>query len=91
MSCEITIPGRNMVLVPFSDTVAVSKKIADAEERKRLKVLVESIKPKKFGVIIRTAAEGKKVADLHGEIKELSEKWEEVYRELISSKILIGY
>ncbi|HPK08887.1 MAG TPA: Rne/Rng family ribonuclease [Saprospiraceae bacterium] len=86
LSCEITIPGRNMVLVPFSDTVAVSKKIADAEERKRLKVLVESIKPKKFGVIIRTAAEGKKVADLHGEIKELSEKWEEVYRELISSK-----
>ena len=82
LSCEITIPGRYMVITPFSDTVAVSKKIGSAEERSRLKLLVDSIKPKKFGVIVRTAAEGKKVADLHAEIKELSDKWEEIYNEL---------
>jgi ribonuclease G len=86
LSCEITLPGRYMVLSPFNDHVAVSKKIASQDERKRLKVLVESIKPKGFGVIVRTAAEGKKVADLHNEIRELNEKWEKIYTELRASK-----
>lgn len=82
LSCEITIPGRYVVLTPFIDTVAVSKKLSSLDERKRLKVLLESIKPKNFGVIVRTAAEGKKVADLHTEIRELSEKWEKIFEEL---------
>jgi ribonuclease G len=82
LSCEITIPGRYVVLAPFSDVIAISKKIGNSEERKRLKLLIESIKPKKFGVIVRTAAEGKKVADLHTEIRELSERWEQIYAEL---------
>lgn len=86
LSCEITIPGRFLVLTPFSDSVAVSKKIANNEERKRLKLLIESIKPKKFGVIVRTAAEGKKVADLHSEIKDLTDKWEVIYEELRNAK-----
>src|SRR5690606_20547738 len=62
LSCEINIPGRLMVLTPFANGVAVSKKITNQEERKRLQVLIESIKPKNFGLIVRTAAEGKKVA-----------------------------
>ncbi len=86
LSCEITIPGRFLVLTPFSDSVAVSKKIANNDERKRLKLLIESIKPKKFGVIVRTAAEGKKVADLHSEIKDLTDKWEQIYEELRNAK-----
>ena len=86
LSCEITLPGRYLVLSPFSDSVAVSKKIGSQEERKRLKVLVESIKPKGFGAIVRTAAEGKKVADLHSEIKELTDKWEKIFEELRGSK-----
>lgn len=86
LSCEITLPGRFLVLSPFTDIVAVSKKIASSEERKRLKVLVESIKPKGFGAIVRTAAEGKKVADLHLEIRELTDKWEQIYEELRNSK-----
>ena len=75
LSCEITIPGRFIVLTPFSNTIAVSKKVSSQEERKRLQVLVESIRPKNFGIIVRTAAEGKKVADLHEELKELLDKW----------------
>jgi len=86
LSCEITIPGRFLVITPFSESVAVSKKIASSEERKRLKLLIESIKPKKFGVIVRTAAEGKKVADLHSEIKDLTDKWEKIYDELRSCR-----
>lgn len=82
LSCEITIPGRYVVLVPFSDTLAVSKKISNSDERKRLKLLIESIKPKKFGVIVRTAAEGKKVADLHGEVRDLIARWEAIHKEL---------
>ncbi|HHH50358.1 MAG TPA: Rne/Rng family ribonuclease [Saprospiraceae bacterium] len=83
LSCEITIPGRYLVLTPFTDMVAVSKKISNAEERKRLQVLVESIKPKNFGLIVRTAAEGKKVADLHEELKLMTNKWEQVHQQLL--------
>lgn len=82
LSCEITIPGRYLVLTPFSDVVAVSKKIGNSEERQRLQVLVESIKPKNFGLIVRTAAEGKKVADLHEELRIMLSKWEQVYNQL---------
>ena len=82
LTCELTLPGRYLVLTPFQDVVAVSKKIANADERKRLQVLIESIKPKKFGIIVRTAAEGKKVADLHDEISSLFEKWASIQEQL---------
>jgi ribonuclease G len=82
LSCEITIPGRFLVLTPFSDIVAVSKKIANNEERKRLKLLIESIKPKNFGIIVRTAAEGKLVADLHEELGFMMAKWNDLFSSL---------
>ena len=82
LSCEITIPGRYLVLTPFSNVVAVSKKIANPDERKRLHRLVESIRPKNFGLIVRTAAEGKKVADLHEELNLMLAKWEQTYNQL---------
>jgi len=82
LTCEITLAGRFMVMAPFRNSVAVSKKISDPEERKRLKVLIESIKPKNFGFIIRTAAQGKRVADLHDEINGLLRKWEKITNHL---------
>jgi ribonuclease G len=82
LSCELTLPGRYMVISPFSDGVSVSKKIASPEERKRLHTLAESIKPKNFSIIIRTAAEGKKVQELHEEVVQLLGKWEEIFRQL---------
>ncbi len=82
LSCEITIPGRFLVLTPFTDVIAVSKKIASAEERKRLQNIAESIKPKNFGVIVRTAAEGKKTAELHEEMVQMSTKWEKIFFQL---------
>ena len=85
LTSEITIPGRFLVLTPFSDVIAVSKKIANQEERKRLRTLIESIRPKNFGVIVRTAAEGKKVADLHEELTILSNKWAEMYNQMVRS------
>jgi ribonuclease G len=61
LSAEITLAGRYIVLVPFSDKISISQKIKDSEERNRLKELMINIKPKNFGVIIRTVAENKKV------------------------------
>ncbi len=87
LTCEITIPGRFVVLTPFFNSVSVSKKVSNPEERKRLQTLVESIKPKNFGIIIRTAAEGKKVADLHEEISGLMDRWKEMHKSLITAKI----
>jgi ribonuclease G len=86
LSCELTIPGRFLVLTPYSDVVAVSKKIANAEERKRLKNLIESIKPKNFGVIVRTAAEGKKVQDLHEELALMMSKWEDIFKQMKNAR-----
>src|SRR5689334_11916809 len=67
LSCEISLPGRFVVITPFNDIVAVSRKIHSADERKRLQKIVEAIKPKNFGVIVRTAAEGKNTAELRSE------------------------
>ena len=83
LSCEITIPGRHMVLTPFNNYINISKKISNPEERNRLKVLMESIKPKNFGLILRTASEGKKVADLHEELQRLMDKWNKIYGQLV--------
>jgi len=85
LTCEINLPGRFIVMTPFRNMISVSKKIVSPEERNRLKVLIESIKPKNFGFIIRTAAEGKKVADLHDEVSNLTNKWKQITEELKKS------
>lgn len=86
LCCEITIAGRYVVLTPFTNVVAVSKKVTSEEERERLRRLIESIRPKNFGFIVRTAAEGKRVAELHDDITELIAKWETIYKELRDAK-----
>lgn len=76
LTTEITFTGRFMVLIPFSDKISVSQKIKSSEEKMRLRRLVESIKPKNFGVIIRTSAEGKRAAELVNELKTLKNCWD---------------
>lgn len=73
---ELSFAGRYLVLIPFDDKVSVSTKIKSGEERARLKQLISSIKPKNFGVIVRTVAEGKRVAELDTELKVLLKRWE---------------
>jgi ribonuclease G len=82
LTSEISLPGRYLILVPFYDKVSVSQKISDDAEKDRLKRLVKSIKPHNFGVIIRTAAKEKKVADLDKDLQNLVNKWQ-----VLSSKI----
>ena len=74
---EISFAGRYLVLMPFGDKVSVSSKIKSGEERSRLKQLIHSIKPKNCGVIVRTVAEGKKVAELDAELVHDEERYEE--------------
>ena len=82
ISSEISLAGRFVVLVPFSDRVSISQKIESKEEKERLKRLVQSIKPKGFGVIVRTVAEGKKVAELNKDLQNLLDKWSSMCKKL---------
>ena len=77
LTCELSFAGRYLVLIPFENGVSVSTKIKRGEERSRLKQLIQSIKPKNFGVIVRTVAEGKKAAELDAELKILLKRWED--------------
>ena len=77
LTCELSFAGRYLVLIPFDDNVSVSTKIKRGEERSRLKQLIQSIKPKNFGVIVRTVAEGKRAAELDAELKVLLKRWED--------------
>lgn len=86
ISSEISFAGRYLVLVPFSNRVSISQKIQSAEERNRLKRLIMSIRPKNYGVIIRTVAENKKVADLDTDLNNLVQKWESVAAKLFGVK-----
>ncbi len=86
VSTEIALAGRNLVLNPFSNKVAVSQKIKSKEERERLKQLILSIKPKNYGVIIRTAARTRRVAVLDAELRELINKWETAVKNLANAK-----
>lgn len=72
---DISLAGRYLVLEPFSNKVSVSQKIKDNEERNRLRRLVQSIRPENFGVIVRTIAEGKTVADLDTDLRSLMDEW----------------
>lgn len=77
LTCELSFAGRYLVLIPFENGISVSTKIKRGEERSRLKQLIQSIKPKNFGVIVRTVAEGKKAAELDAELKILMKRWED--------------
>ena len=86
ITSEISLPGRYLVLVPFSNRVSVSQKIRDRKEKERLKKVIESIKPAGFGVIIRTVAEGHTIEDFETDLKQQMKKWRNLHMRLKRSK-----
>ncbi len=86
LTAEISLAGRNIVLLPFAEKVSISQKIGSKEEKRRLETLVRSILPVNYGAIIRTAAEGKNAATLVGETKALIEKWENSWKKIAKDK-----
>lgn len=85
LTSEISIPGRFMVLMPFQDSVTVSKKIKSNEERKRLRQQIADLKPKNYGFIVRTAGENQPIEELEKEIKSLMAKWEQAFANLVEA------
>lgn len=86
LTSQISLPGRYIILLPFGDNVSVSKRIEDRQERQRLREIIRSIKPKGFGVIVRTASMGQSVTELDADLKNLVANWKEVYTNLKSQK-----
>ena len=89
LTTEISLAGRFLVLIPFNNRVSVSQKIKSKEERERLKQLILSIKPKNFGVIVRTVAQEKKVSELDLELKTLVARWNDNIPKISESKLPI--
>ncbi|MDD3458288.1 MAG: Rne/Rng family ribonuclease [Weeksellaceae bacterium] len=87
ITSEISIAGRYLILCPYADKVSISQKVGSKSERDRLTALVESIKPEGFGVIIRTAAENKKVAELHADLNYLINKWQTAFKNIQKKKV----
>lgn len=86
LTSEITIAGRYLVLVPFSNKISLSSRITDDAERDRLRKLISSIRPANMGVIIRTQAEGTKVGDLDQDMQDLYKRWQELHKNLKGAK-----
>ena len=86
LTAEISLAGRNIVLLPFAQKVSISQKISSREEKRRLETLVSNILPKNYGAIIRTAAEGKNAAILVAELRSLIEKWEGSWQKIAKRK-----
>ena len=86
LTSEVSLPGRYLVLVPFSDKVSLSSRIKGEKERNRLKRLMQSIQPPGFGIIVRTVAEDKGSADLHSDLEELVARWSELHKNLRNAK-----
>jgi len=84
VSSELSLAGRFMVLIPFSDRVSISQKIESNAEKNRLKKLVNSIRPKGFGVIIRTVAKDQKVKELDADLQGLLSRWKNLCQKFIS-------
>lgn len=92
LTSEISIAGRNLVLIPFSDKISISQKIQSDAERERLRQLVQSVKPRNFGVIVRTVAKNCHVSDLDAELRELVGKWQNAFQNIRNQppRLLIG-
>lgn len=82
LSTELSFAGRYIVLIPFADKISISQKIRSNAEKKRLKRAVESVKPEGFGVIVRTVAQDRNMADFDADMKDLVQKWEETIRQV---------
>jgi ribonuclease G len=86
LAAELSFAGRYLVLIPFSDKVSVSTKIKSSEERARLRQLIQSVRPKNYGVIVRTSAEGKRVAELDHELRTLQKRFDDNLHKLPKAK-----
>ena len=87
LTCDLSLPGRFMVLIPFQNKVSVSTKIKSSEEKNRLKQIISGIRPVNYGVIIRTSAQGVGAEELSQELTSLVKRWEGCVTTLMKGKL----
>jgi len=87
LSSQISLSGRFIILIPFNDGVSLSKKIRLKTERDRLKNIMTALKPKGFGIILRTNAEGATEQELEQDLSKLKTDWEGIVKELIAGNV----
>jgi len=85
ITSDLSIPGRYVVLIPFSDKISISQKIKSTEEKDRLRKIIQGVKPKNYGVIVRTVAEDKGATDIENDLKDLLDKWDHCFEEIKSA------
>ncbi|UCE67309.1 MAG: Rne/Rng family ribonuclease [Candidatus Zixiibacteriota bacterium] len=78
----ISLPGRYLVMIPGGKQIGISKKISDISEKKRLKKTVTSLKPPKFGIIVRTVARGKDGRSFRADMNMLTKRWEKMKKQI---------
>tara|TARA_B100001741_G_C16537167_1_gene592464 strand:- start:30 stop:1853 length:1824 start_codon:yes stop_codon:yes gene_type:complete len=83
LSTEVSLPGRFVVLVPNSDTYGISKRLGD-RERKRLRGILDKVKPAEHGVIVRTAAQDVTAEEIERDVRRLLDQWQQI-NELVTS------
>lgn len=86
LTCELTLVGRYLIVIPFHSAVSVSKKIASSQERKRLRALVERIRASHFGVIVRTVSQDKDEKEISEDYEHLVERWKHIQRRLFMAR-----
>jgi ribonuclease G len=86
VSTDITIAGRFLVLIPMGNYIAISKKINNGKERRRLKKIAGDMLPDGFGVIIRTVAQGQDKESLEDDMRTVLKKWERILNKLENAK-----
>jgi ribonuclease G len=78
VTTQITLPGRYLVLLPFADFIGLSRRLPEGD-KKRLKAIVQEIKPKNMGLIVRTAAKDANIVDLRKDLQRLRKAWRKIY------------
>jgi ribonuclease G len=87
VTTRITLPGRFLVLMPFMENkIGISRKISNPKERRRLRNIIRALLPDGYGVIVRTAAEGKDTKTIRGELEQLITTWEKIEKMLAVEK-----
>jgi len=87
LTCQITLPGRNLVFIPQTDHIGISRKIENEEVRDQLRTLIEELRPDEVGFIVRTVAENAPKEDIEADMEFLMLLWDEIRGRASSNKI----
>jgi len=87
ITSHISLPGRHLVLMPMVDHIGVSRRIENEAERRRLREMIQLMKPPGIGLIVRTASEGKSEGDLEQDLDFLMKMWNTIQKRKATSPV----